>query len=136
MKPSIRYFFFLCALLIPSVSVADTPLSVRGASTIPTEMAKTLFDKGALFVDVRNAARFGQGRIASAVNLDLNGALTAGALEKLAEKDKELVFYCDGVECGRSAIATKLAVDWGYTKVYYYRSGWPSWQKAGLPTEP
>ncbi len=136
MKPITRCLTLLLFALLPSAVLAEAPLTVRGVSTIPTEKAKELFDKGALFVDVRSAKRFAEGHIASAVNLDVEGALNASSLAKLAEKDKEIVFYCDGVECGRSAVAAKLAVDWGYKSPFYYRGGWPAWQRAGFPTEP
>jgi rhodanese-related sulfurtransferase len=35
----------------------------------------------------------------------------------------------------RSSDATKLAVGWGFSKVYYYRDGFPAWKAAGNPVE-
>ena len=58
--------------------------------------------------------------------------------QRLAEftkgKDEEVVIYCHGPSCGHSSIACANAVSWGYTKVYYFRDGFPGWKAAGHPT--
>jgi len=39
--------------------------------------------------------------------------------------DQEVVIYCNDPKYLRSAKATKLAVDWGFEKVSYFRGGIP-----------
>jgi rhodanese-related sulfurtransferase len=51
------------------------------------------------------------------------------------KKDEPIVIYCNGASCMRSSKATAKAVSWGYTKVYYYRDGFPAWKAASLPVE-
>jgi len=46
-----------------------------------------------------------------------------------------IVIYCNGEDCLRSAKASKMAIGWGFTKIYYYRDGFPAWKKAGYPIE-
>jgi rhodanese-related sulfurtransferase len=46
-----------------------------------------------------------------------------------------VVFYCNGHACHRSSKASKLAVGWGWKKVYYYRDGFPAWKAANNPIE-
>lgn len=136
MSYSVRILFLIMLLGLFSSALAEAPESVPGATTISTGKAKALFDSQVLFVDVRSASRYAEGRIASAINLELEDTLTKEALEKVAAKDTPIVFYCDGISCGRSAIAAKIALSWGFTSVYYYREGFPVWNRAGFPIEP
>jgi rhodanese-related sulfurtransferase len=53
----------------------------------------------------------------------------------VAKKDQPIVIYCSGVKCSRSYRASEKAVEWGYTKVYYFRGGIVEWKKAGYPVE-
>lgn len=111
------------------------PETVHGAETISVEKAKSLFDKGVVFVDVRKDKDWDAGRIPGAVHIESKKAFTDASLGEVAKKDQEIVLYCNGPKCHRSYNSTVKAVDWGYSKVYYYRDGFPSWQSAGLPVE-
>ena len=113
----------------------ESPTSVDGAKTVNTAESKALFDKGVLFVDVRRNKDWAAGRIPDAVHIELKKVLTEETLGKEAKKSDPIVIYCNGVGCMRSSKASKKAVGWGYTNVYYYRLGLPSWKKAGYPTE-
>ncbi|HWV08734.1 MAG TPA: rhodanese-like domain-containing protein, partial [Pseudomonas sp.] len=44
-----------------------------------------------------------------------------------------LVIYCDSEVCPRSALASHLAVTWGYQQVFYFRSGYFAWQLLDYP---
>ena len=57
------------------------------------------------------------------------------ALSAEVATDEAVVFYCSGVRCPRSAKASEQALGWGYTKVYYFRDGFPAWKQAGYPVE-
>ena len=111
------------------------PLSVDGATTISVEQAATLFDKGVAFVDVRSASDFEGGRIPGAHLLDSDSDFSEDALAAIVALDDPVVMYCNGVHCGRSSGACERAVSWGFTKVYYFREGFPAWDEAGLPIE-
>jgi rhodanese-related sulfurtransferase len=134
-----RKFFipFVLGILAwtPVQAAKESPTAVTGAVTIDTPKAKTLFDNGVPFVDVRKNADWNAGRIPGAKHVELKTVLNEAALVKVALKDKEIVFYCNGASCMRSSKAAKKAVEWGFKKVYYFRLGFPSWQAAGYPTE-
>jgi rhodanese-related sulfurtransferase len=115
--------------------VASTPENVAGATTVDAAQAKKLFDEEALFVDLRKENMWNAGRIPGAVWLEMKTAFTQQALEEEAGKDEVLVFYCSGVRCPRSAKACEKALEWGYSKVNYFRSGFPAWKNAGYPVE-
>ena len=50
-----------------------------------------------------------------------------------ARPDTPLLFYCNGERCLRSSHAAKMAVNWGYTRVYWFRGGWQEWLDKQLP---
>ena len=128
----------LVLLFIGSASFSDdkvSPTEVKGTQSVDAQKAKSLFDRGVLFVDVRNAKDWDAGRIPGAEHIDLNSKFSEETLTKVAKKDQELVVYCNGPKCMRSSEASEKAVAWGYSKVYYFRDGFPAWQGAGFPVE-
>jgi rhodanese-related sulfurtransferase len=112
-----------------------SPETLPGVVTIDSAWAKALFDKGAIFIDVRNDADWEAGRIPGAVHLDLDKGFTANALRAVARPDQAVVLYCNGTKCPRSSQAAASAVSWGFTRVFYYRLGFPDWQAVGYPVE-
>ena len=114
---------------------ADSPLTVDGATTVDTAKAKALFDDGVIFVDVRSDSDFEAGRIPEAEHLESKKVLSESSLQEVVAKDEPVVIYCNGHSCMRSSKASGMAVSWGWTKVYYYRDGFPAWKSAGYPVE-
>lgn len=112
-----------------------SPETVAGATTVDTVQAKALFDKGVPFIDVRSDKDYQAGRIPDAVHLELKGNFDAAKLGAVVSKDKDVVFYCNGTSCMRSSEASEQAVGWGYTKVHYFRLGFPAWKEASYPVE-
>ncbi len=111
-----------------------SPIEVAGATTVDPARAKSLFDRGVPFVDVRTVGRWEDGHIPDAVILDPEkNEFTEAALSELVAKDQEVVIYCMGPRCLRSSRACAKAVGWGFEKVYYLREGLPGWQAAGYP---
>jgi rhodanese-related sulfurtransferase len=125
-------------ILTPQARAAPeyvSPATVPGATTIDTAQAKTLFDRGAIFIDVRNHADWEAGRIPGAIHLELDKVFTEASLSAVARPDQEVVMYCNGTKCPRSSQAAASAVSWGFARVYYYRLGFPDWQGSGYPVE-
>ncbi len=140
MKHYILQILFLLLLMLLNMSVAsaeDTaPLNVLGATTIGTATAKMLHEKGYPFVDVRGMKHFNSGHIPGAKHLSVNSEdFTAENLSAIAKKDQLVVFYCNGIACMGSSIASEKAVKWGWTQVAYYRAGIPHWKELGLAVE-
>ena len=46
-------------------------------------------------------------------------------------RDDAVVFYCNGITCMGSSVASQKAVEWGWTNVIYYREGFRHWQAEG-----
>lgn len=112
-----------------------SPVTVPGASTVSAADAKKLFDKGVVFVDVRKGKDWDAGRIPGAKHIELKKVLSEETLGKAVGKGKDVVIYCNGPSCLRSSKAAVKAVGWGYSKVHYFREGFPAWKKAGYPVE-
>ncbi|VAX13303.1 hypothetical protein MNBD_GAMMA24-2772 [hydrothermal vent metagenome] len=136
-----KYFnlFFISITLLITTPLAYagkvSPQTVEGATTIDTAAAKKLFDDGVIFIDVRKDKDWEAGRIPDAVHIELKKVLSAETLGKEVKKDEPVVFYCNGAGCMRSSKASAKAVSWGFTKVHYYRLGFPAWKATGYPTE-
>ncbi len=126
----------LAVLLAPQAGAQESPLRVDGATTVDAATAKTLFDRGVYFVDVRTKDLWEAGHIPGAAFLDLFSGFNEDNLLKVAAKDQEVVIYCAGPGCKRSGKACAKAVSWGFKKVYYFRLGYPAWRAAGFPTDP
>ena len=136
MKKRPLFILFTCLLMAECVwAKSPAPEQVDGAVTVSTKRAKTLMNQGVTFIDVRKAADYQTSHIQWSKHLDLKLDLTEAALLLVVKKHQPVVFYCNGDMCQRSALASEKAVAWGWTKVYYYRGGFPDWQKAGLPLE-
>lgn len=85
-----------------------------------------------LVIDARNPEEYKDVHIPGAVNIPVN------QFEKYAkllpeDQTKTLIFYCNGVKCGKSKRAAKKAVVMGYQKVLVYEDGMPVWEEKGLP---
>lgn len=121
---------------VPASAAAPvSPQVVTGATTVDAQAARVLFDRGAAFIDTRIDADWEAGRIPGAVHLELKSNFTDGALRRLFRTDAELVIYCNGESCLRSAEAAAKALNWGFTKVFYFRDGYPAWKAASHPLE-
>lgn len=133
-----KKFLFIPLLLLISASVcADVaPVKIPGASTIDAQMAKILHDKKIMFIDARDAEHFKEAHIPGAKNLSAKDAgFTTENLSALVKKDDPVVFYCTGIACMASSTAAQKAVEWGWSKVYYFRGGITQWKTSGLPVE-
>lgn len=123
-------------LLLPLVALAEiSPETIEGATTIDAAKAKALFDEEVLFVDVRSNQDWEAGRIPGAVHIELKKVFSEAALLEEVDKAEKVVFYCNGEKCLRSSKASAKAVGWGFSQVYYFRLGYPSWKEAGFPVE-
>ena len=124
-------------LLFSVVAIAndpDSPIQVPGSTAVSAVEAKSLFDDGVAFVDVRKDSDFEAGRVPGAIHIALDKLSEELLLEEI-DKNEKVVFYCNGVKCLRSSEASKKAVEWGFTQVLYFRKGLPAWKAEGYHVE-
>lgn len=122
-------------LCMPAVAGEVSPQSIDGAVTLDTAEAKAMFDQEVAFVDVRKDSDWDAGRIPGAIHLDIKSKFSEESLAGEIEKGESVVIYCNGASCMRSSDASAMAVGWGFSRVHYYRDGFPAWKAAGNPVE-
>lgn len=131
-------FLFAALWLSAATAWAEKPFAPESIAGTTRVTAETVVDLvGSLpdlvIIDNRHAAEFEKGHIEGAINL-LDSNLKHADLARLAPRpDKPLLFYCNGERCLRSSHAAKMAVNWGYTRVYWFRGGWQEWLNKQLP---
>ncbi|BBK34773.1 rhodanese-related sulfurtransferase [Stella humosa] len=116
-------------------AAATAPMELTGAKTVDADKIIALLDahKNLVLVDNRRAEDFDAGHIEGAIRI-LDTDLTEARMTQLApQKDRPVLFYCNGLTCGRAAKAVQMAVGWGYQNVYYYALGMDEWKKLQLP---
>jgi rhodanese-related sulfurtransferase len=130
----------LCAVAI-TLGVAlpamaqDAPTEIKGALTVDARQIVDLIGKedSLVILDNRKAEDYSAGHIEGAVRL-IDTDVSADSLAKHVQaKSTPVLFYCNGLKCGRAAKAAEKAVQLGYSKVYYYVLGMDEWFKQGLP---
>jgi rhodanese-related sulfurtransferase len=146
MRSLIR-FLTVCVLLLAAgdgfadapataaAPAADAPMAIDGATTVNADgvIELTLRSPELVVIDARRPADYAAGHIEGAVNLT-NDRIHARSLARRArDKDVLLLFYCNGVRCGRAADAARRAIEAGYRQVYYYALGMAEWQERALP---
>jgi rhodanese-related sulfurtransferase len=127
---------FAAVLCLGAAAAAqDAPLEITGAKTVNAREIFELVAKtpNMVILDNRKPEDFAAGRIEGAIRL-LDTDVTPESLAKhVPTKDTPVLFYCNGVKCGRAAKATEKAVQLGYTKLYYYALGMDEWNAQRLP---
>jgi rhodanese-related sulfurtransferase len=113
--------------LAPAFAAADFPV-------ISTDDVKTFIDqkKTMLLIDARTPEEYKEAHITGAINMPEKGF--EKAVEQLPTDPKTLlVFYCNGVKCGKSTRVAKMVGQLGYTNLLIYREGIPVWEERNLP---
>lgn len=134
-KLSTMLAIVLALFVNTAMAEGKSPENVTGATKIDSSRAKELFDSGVTFIDIRRNSDWEAGRIPDAIHLDLKSNFTESSLSAEVSKNEPLVCYCNGINCMRSSICSEKAVSWGFSKVSYYREGFPAWKDAGYPIE-
>lgn len=134
---NILAFLMMAFAIVASPAMADTaPMDIKGAKTVDANGVIALVQQhqNLVILDNRNVADFEAGRIEGAIRLidtDMTGE--AVLAQHVRTKDTPVLFYCNGLRCGRAAKAAQMAVNWGYTNVHYYALGLEEWRQKSLP---
>ena len=120
-----------------------TPVQLPGVTRVSALEAAELIKKGAQMADVRSEKEYIAKHISGSVlvpyleksikditfdsNLD-----NFSALDKM-DKQKPIIFGCNGAECWKSYKASKYALGKDFKQVYWLRGGMPEWEEKGLP---
>jgi rhodanese-related sulfurtransferase len=136
----------LGGLMATNALAAETPASLAGVKSISAEEVKKMLDSGVPVIDTRVAAEYAEKTIKGAISVPykeksakepgFDASLDQFDLAKLpGNKSAPLVFFCNAGECWKSYKASVVALKAGYTKINWFRGGFPEWSGKGLPTQ-
>lgn len=112
-----------------------TPDTIPGTKKVVAEDIFELVEKvpDLLIIDARISMDRKQGYIEGSVSLpDLETDCRALA-RIIAGKHSPILFYCNGVKCGRSVKSCRTALKCGYNNIYWFRGGFEEWKQKGFP---
>jgi len=115
------------------------PVKVAKEDLVDYAFVRKLVDQGEgnfTLVDSRPLPRFQQGTIPGAINVPYPAwDKVVGRLPK--DKNRLIVFFCQGETCQMSPLSQRKAVGLGYTNTKVYHAGVPEWEtKDYLVTRP
>lgn len=104
-------------------------------TVITTTELKAMMDSKTekpVIIDARNPEEFQDVHIPGAINIPEKKF--KDYVKRLPrDKAAKLVFYCNGVKCGKSKRAAKKTFAMGYQNLFVYAEGMPVWEEYGLP---
>ena len=105
--------------------------------TLSTDQLKTVIDakKDFVLVDARTATEYQEAHIIGAISIPENKFEESLSLLP-SDKNKLLIFYCNGVKCGKSKKSAVKAAAAGYKNINIYGEGFPVWEEKGLNIVP
>lgn len=127
--------FIALGVAVPAAGREEAPMQLAGAVTVNAEQIIALINStpGLVIIDSRKPEDFRSGAIEGAVLLTDTEMTRAALAKAVPSKATPVLFYCNGLKCGRAADAAFRAVAWGYEHVYYYALGMAEWHQLGLP---
>ena len=130
----IAFAYTACSMMAKDMTVEDFKTEATNNITqISPVDAKVLFDKGVVFVDVREQDEFQAGHIRGAQSIP-RGTIEWMVPKKISkDKNASIVLYCE--HGSRGALATYTLVQMGYKNVKNLEGGRAAWKKAGFPLE-
>lgn len=127
---SMMTFFLLMTILsVASIVFAETEFEI-----VTTEQLKAIMEekkKVFTLIDTRSREEYQEAHIIGALNIPEKNF---DELVSLLPSDKSslLVFYCNGVKCGKSKRTAKKATVLRYNNIAIYNEGFPVWEERNL----
>ena len=133
---SISGFVVFCLLSTSVFAEKKAPESIDGTERVSAEKVVELVTNipDLVVIDARKASdRDEAGWIEGSIGLPDYDTDETSLSKHIASKSTAVLFYCNGVKCGRSVKSSKKAVSLGYKNIYWFRGGWEEWTQKGLP---
>lgn len=139
LKISVLFGFF--GLIVSAALAAapepgiKSPPDIPGAVKVDAEgvIEKAYEIQNLLIIDSRVASDRYQGHIEGDISLPNTETSCATLAAVISALDAPVLFYCNGPKCGRSAEAVKIALECGYSRIYWFRGGYEEWTNKGYP---
>lgn len=109
------------------------PEMIAGVETVTAEQVieSLTSDSPPVLVDARIRKDRDYGHIETSISLpDIE--TNCSTLNNInADKDRHMLFYCNGIQCGRSVVSIKVARSCGYHNLSWFRGGFAEWKEKG-----
>ena len=109
------------------------PEKIAGVSSVNAEQVIEILtsDNPPILIDARIKKDREYGHIESSISLpDIE--TNCDTLRKVTEdKNQHMMFYCNGIQCGRSVVSIKVARSCGYHTLSWFRGGFAEWKEKG-----
>lgn len=124
-------------LLGAVVTLVPRAMAETQFKTVTTRELMALVEgkKPFILVDARTREEYEEAHIVRAINISEKGFDKEPA-QLPADKGAQLVFYCNGVKCGKSKKVAAKAEALGYTNISIYPEGFPVWEEKNLAIAP
>lgn len=139
LKP-LLYCVFVFNLFISTASAVaeskkDAPQSIPGTTKVTAEDIFLLVEEkpDLVIIDARIKSDRIQGYLEGSVSLPDVDTNCKKLSNFISNKTSPILFYCNGVKCGRSGKSSKIALKCGYKNVYWFRGGFEEWKEKKLP---
>jgi len=118
-----------------SAKAKDAPLLIPGTTKVSAEGVLELAAKipALLIIDARIRVDRKQGYIEGSISLPDIETSCASLAKVISKKTAPVLFYCNGVKCGRSVVSSKVALKCGYNNIYWFRGGYAEWVAKNYP---
>ena len=112
-----------------------SPEAIPGSTKVDAEGVIDLVNRinNLVMIDARISADRKQGYIEGSISLPDIQTDCASLATIIPEKSSPVLFYCNGIKCGRSVKSVRVALQCGYNDIYWYRGGFEEWQEKGYP---
>ena len=133
---SIFFLVIFCVFSSAVFAENNAPESIDGTTRVSAEQVIELVTNtpDLVVIDARKTSdRDEAGWIEGSIGLPNYDTNADSLTQHIPSKSTAVLFYCNGVKCGRSVESSKIAVSLGYEKVYWFRGGWEEWMQKGLP---
>ena len=127
---------FLCLASTAATSASYTsPETIEGTRRIEAEGLIQLVNsnKSLTIIDSRISSDRKLGYIPGSISLPDTDTSCESLARLIPQKSDPVVFYCNGPNCRRSDNAVVIAVDCGYTSIYWFRGGIEAWRANNYP---
>lgn len=134
-----KFFRLVSLVLLVMLSMSVLCLAAEktkdGFPVLSSEQLKALLENkpaDLVLIDARTPQEFQETHIPGAINIPLP-ALEKDNATLNAAKNAHLVFYCNGVKCGKSGKSALISRSMGYANISIYSEGMPVWEEKGYP---
>ncbi len=134
-----RHLGALCSIVIalfPPLLAADSQVSeISSVQNLDAESLIQLAHASPelIVIDSRVSDDRKLGYIEDSISLPDEQTSCKSLNEVTSDKTQLLVFYCNGIKCGRSMEAIKIAQKCQYQNLYWFRGGFQEWRLKDYP---